>query len=144
MRSAISTTRQHHRLLPLVATPYGTIATMDEGVRYPSGMDIGSSLAMVVGLVTTLALMWLKLTFQWWPLHPVAYPIATGSTIQALTLVIFTTWLLKALFLRYGGLRTHRVALPFFLGLLAGGATEALLRRVLSLLLGVSLTYLAT
>jgi hypothetical protein len=129
---------------PYVATPYGTIATMDEGVRYPSGTDVGSSLAMGVGLLTTLALMWLKLTFQWWPLHPVAYPIATGSTIQALTLVIFATWLVKALFLRYGGLRTHRVALPFFLGLLAGGATEALLRRVLSLLLGVSLTYLAT
>jgi hypothetical protein len=129
---------------PYLHVPYGTVATMDEGVRYPSGTDMGSSLAMGVGLVTTLVLMWPKLTFQWWPLHPVAYPIATGSTIQALTLVIFATWLIKAALLRYGGLRAHRTALPFFLGLLAGGATEALLRRCLSLLLGVNLSFLAT
>jgi hypothetical protein len=129
---------------PYVAEPYGTIATMDEAVRYPTGPDVWQSTAMGVGLVTTLALMWLKLRFQWWPLHPVAYPIATGSTIQALTLVIFATWLIKALLLRYGGLRSHRTALPFFLGLLAGGAAEALLRRILSLLLGVSLSFLAT
>ena len=99
---------------------------------------------MGVGLVVTLLLMWLKLRFQWWPLHPVAFPIATGSTIQALTLVIFGTWLVKALLLRYGGLRSHRVALPFFLGLLAGGAMEAMLRRCLSLLLGIDLSFLAT
>jgi hypothetical protein len=129
---------------PYLHVPYGTIFTMDDAVRYPGGMDTGSAGAMGVGLVTTLVLMWLKLRFRWWPLHPVAFPIATGSTIQALTLVIFATWLTKALLLRYGGLRAHRVALPFFLGLLAGGATEALLRRCLSLLLGVSLTFLAT
>ncbi len=57
-----------------------------KAVRYPAGTDTWQSGAMGVGLVTTLALMWLKLRFQWWPLHPVAYPIATGSTIQALTL----------------------------------------------------------
>jgi len=34
--------------------------------------------------------------------------------------------------------------LPFFLGLLAGGAVEALLRRCLSLLFGVNLSFLAT
>ena len=129
---------------PYLHVPYGIAATMDDAVRYPSGPDVGSSAAMGVGLVTTLALMWLKLTFQWWPLHPVAYPIATGSTIQALTLVIFITWLVKSILLRYGGLRAHRVALPLFLGLLAGGATEALLRRVLSLLLNVNLSFLAT
>jgi hypothetical protein len=129
---------------PHVAVPYDASFVMDEAVRYPSSMDTWQSSAMGVGLITTLALMWLKLRFQWWPLHPVAYPIATGSTIQALTLVIFATWLVKAVLLRYGGLRTHRIALPFFLGLLAGGATEALLRRILSLALGINLSFLAT
>jgi len=129
---------------PYLHVPYGTMATFDESVRYPSGADTSVSLAMGVGLVMTLALMFLKLRFQWWPLHPVALPIAIASTIQALTLVIFVTWLVKALLLRYGGLRAHRTALPFFLGLLAGGAVEAMLRRCLSLLLGVNLSFLAT
>jgi hypothetical protein len=129
---------------PHLAVPYGETLTMDDAVRYPSGTDASASLAMGFGLLFTLLLMFLKLRFQWWPLHPVAFPIAIGSTIQALTLSIFATWLVKALLLRYGGLRAHRAALPFFLGLLAGGAAEAMLRRSLSLLLGVNLSFQAT
>ncbi len=129
---------------PYLHVPYGNITTLADAVRYPAGMNSSASLAMGVGLMMTLALMALKLRFQWWPLHPVAFPVGLASTIQALTLVIFVTWLVKALLLRYGGLRAHRTALPFFLGLLAGGATEAMLRRCLSLLLGVNLSFLAT
>jgi len=129
---------------PYVAVPHSTIAEMDDAVRYPSGADLATSVAMGVGLVTTLILMWLKLRFQWWPLHPVALPVAMASTIQAVTPVIFVTWLIKLLLLRYGGLKAHRTALPLFLGLLAGGALEAMLRRCLSLALGVNLTFLAT
>ena len=129
---------------PYLHVPRLSIAIFDDAVRYPSGTDTSSSLAMALGLVSTLVLLWLKLQFQWWPLHPVAFPIALASTIQALRLAIFATWLCKALLLRYGGLRAHRAALPFFLGLLAGGAAEAMLRRCLSLLLGVNLSFMAT
>jgi hypothetical protein len=129
---------------PYLHVPRLSIATFDDGVRYPSGTDASSSLAMGFGLVLTLALLWLKLQFQWWPLHPVAFPIALASTVQALRLAIFATWLCKALLLRYGGLRAHRQALPLFLGLLAGGAVEAMLRRCLSLLFGVNLSFMAT
>jgi hypothetical protein len=54
-----------------------------------------------------------------------------------MTPAIFGTWLFKAVLLRYGGLRAHRRALPFFLGLLAGGATVSLLERVLFAALGI-------
>jgi hypothetical protein len=70
----------------------------------------------------------------------VAFPIAISAVVQSLTLTLFVTWLIKALLLRYGGLKAHRRALPFFLGLLAGGAAEAMLRRTLSLVLGVNLS----
>jgi hypothetical protein len=129
---------------PYLHVPRLSIAILDDAVRYPSGTDTSSSLAMGFGLVSTLLLLWLKLQFQWWPLHPVAFPIALASTVQALRLAIFATWLCKALLLRYGGLRAHRRALPFFLGLLAGGAGEAMLRRCLSMLLGVDLSFMAT
>lgn len=108
-------------------------------VRYPSDTNISGSFAMGFGLVFTLVLTYLKLRFQWWPLHPVAYPIAIASTIQSMTLAIFGTWLFKSLLLRYGGLRAHRAALPFFLGLLAGSGTVSLLQRALFELLGVRL-----
>jgi len=111
---------------------------LDSDLRYPSDTNTSGTMATGFGLVFTLILAFLKLRFQWWPLHPVAYPIAPASTIQSMTLAIFGTWLFKALLLRYGGLRAHRVALPFFLGLLAGGASVSLLERVLFELLGIN------
>jgi hypothetical protein len=110
---------------------------LDEDLRYPSDTNTSGSTAIGFGLVFTLMLTYLKLRFQWWPLHPVAYPIAIASTIQSMTLVIFGTWLFKALLLRYGGLRAHRAVLPFFLGLLAGSAAVSLLERVLFEALGL-------
>jgi hypothetical protein len=100
-------------------------------------MSRSGTTAIGVGFLFTVALTFLKLRFQWWPLHPVAYPIAPASTIQSMTLAILATWLFKAVLLRYGGLRAHRAALPFFLGLLVGGATIALLQRVLFAALGL-------
>lgn len=84
----------------------------------------------------TLLLYDLKLRFIWWPLHPVAFPIAMSNTIAGITPALFLTWLIKSLLLRYGGLRAHRTALPLFLGLLAGDATVSLLREVVFAALG--------
>jgi hypothetical protein len=127
---------------PYLHVPQIAAGNLVEAVQYPSGPDVSSSIAMGVGMVLTLVLLWLKLQFQWWPLHPVAFPIAAG--VDTLRLQIFVTWLCKGLLLRYGGLRAHRQAPPLFLGLLAGGAGEAMLRRCLSLLLGVDLSFMAT
>ena len=110
---------------------------MDENLRYPGDMNRSGGSAMGFGLLFTLALTFLKLRFQWWPLHPVAFPIAPASTIQSMTPAIFATWLFKAILLRYGGLRAHRTALPFFLGLLVGAASISLLQRVLFAALGL-------
>jgi hypothetical protein len=112
---------------------------LDTDLRYPSDINTSGTTAIGFGLVFTLILTFLKLRFQWWPLHPVAYPIAIASTIQSMTLAIFGTWLFKALLMRYGGLRAHRTVLPFFLGLLAGGAAISLLQRMLFMALGLNL-----
>jgi len=50
---------------------------------------------------------------------------------------VFVTWVFKVLLLRYGGLRAHRRALPFFLGLLAGTAVISLLQTALLRFLGI-------
>jgi hypothetical protein len=52
---------------------------------------------------------------------------------------IFITWLIKAAIMRYGGLRLHRLALPFFLGLIVGSAAVALLRTITASILDVPL-----
>jgi hypothetical protein len=71
------------------------------------------------------------------PLHPLAFPLAFSWTIDSMLPAIFITWVFKVLLLRYGGLRAHRRALPFFLALLAGTACISLLRTLLLRFLGL-------
>jgi len=114
----------------MLSVPRWLTEDLATNLRHQAGPHLPGSMAMGTGFVVTLVLMFLKLSFSWWPLHPVAFPIALSSTIQSMTPVILGTWLFKALLLRYGGLRAHRAALPFFLGLLAGDATLHTIRLV--------------
>lgn len=103
---------------------------LDAALHDPQGPNVLGASAIGIGAIVTLLLTYLRLRFLWWPLHPVAFPIAFSSAIQSMTVPILLTWLVKALLLRYGGIRAHRAALPFFLGLLAGQGTIALLQRL--------------
>ncbi len=105
-------------------------------VENPAGPELAGSLAMLFSAVVTMLLYYLKLRYVWWPLHPMAYPIAMSNTIGEILPALLLTWLVKSLLLRYGGLRAHRAALPLFLGLLCGDATVALLRELAFAVLG--------
>ena len=82
--------------------------------------------------------MAVKLRFPAWPLHPVAFPLAFCFPIDAMLPAIIVSWLIKLLLLRYGGLRAHRKALPFFLGLLVGSATMSLVQSIVFRIAGVT------
>ncbi len=112
---------------------------LEVGLRTPGEPGSSGMIAVGAGALITLVLAYLKLRFQWWPLHPIAFPLAPASTIQSMTLVIFGIWLFKSILLRYGGPKAHLKALPFFLGLLVGSGTIALLQRLLFAALGVRL-----
>jgi hypothetical protein len=126
--------KTHHWNL---VVPRWLATDLDGYLRHPAGPNTPAVTAMGFGLIITTLLTWLKLRFLWWPLHPVAFPIALSWAIGAMKPALFISWLTKSLLLRYGGLRAHRTALPFFLGLLAGGATYVWVQRVAFLLLGI-------
>jgi hypothetical protein len=128
---ASADTNPFHVLVPRWATD-----ELDAVLKNPSGPNWSGTLAMGLSVAVTSCLYFLKLRFVWWPLHPVAYPIASSNTIAYITPALFLGWLIKSLLLRYGGLRAHRTALPFFLGLIAGDALRALLVSVLFEVLG--------
>ena len=111
-----------------------TTEQMAAELRNPGGTNTSASLAMGFGGVFSIILLFLKLRFHWWPLHPIAFPMANAWLIHALTFTILAIWLFKVLLLRYGGLRAHRAALPFFLGLLVGEFSELALARAAILL----------
>lgn len=98
------------------------VMDLDQWVRYPVGPSGPRLTAMGVGFALVLALLHLKLRFFWWPLHPAAFPICLDWVTQESMIPLFVVWLVKLLLLSYGGLRAHRAALPFFLGLITGTA----------------------
>ena len=87
----------------------------------------------------TGVLMALKLHFVGWPLHPVALPIACAWVTDGYLPAIFTAWVVKAVIMRYGGLRLHRQALTFFLGVIVAAASITFLRTLLAWLLDTPL-----
>jgi len=103
----------------------------DDSVRQPTEMDPGSAKALGIGFALAIALLFLKLRFIWWPLHPIAFPISYCAMISYITLIILVTWAAKSVLMRYGGLRAHRAAVPLFVGLLVGGFSASVLNALI-------------
>ncbi len=77
-------------------------------------------IAVITGLLTALGLATLRMNLAWWPFHPVGYAISGSWAMQQLWLCIFVAWAVKALLLKYGGVKAYRPAVPFFVGLIMG------------------------
>ena len=89
-------------------------------LTYPSGTEGVSLSFMGVGMMVTFFLMVMKTRFLWWPLHPIAYPLAGDYRMNSMWFGIFLSWLAKSTILKYGGLKSYRKAIPFFIGLILG------------------------
>ncbi len=108
-----------------------------EWLRSPGSANWGGVEAIGLGFFGTLALLAVKLQFSWWPLHPVAFPLAFCYPIDSMLPAIVISWTAKTLLLRYGGLHSHRRALPFFLGLIVGSAVMGLIQSLIFQAVGV-------
>jgi hypothetical protein len=109
-------------------------------LQNPAGSNYAALGAVAAGMAATVLLMVMKMRFLGWPLHPVALPIAPAYITDHYLAAIFVAWLLKAAVIRYGGLRFHRKALPFFLGLIVGSAVLIVLCTITACIFDVPLT----
>jgi hypothetical protein len=89
-------------------------------LTHKSGPNPASAAAIAIGSAFTLALLWLRTRFLWWPFHPVGYAISSSLSMAQLWLPMFIAWLLKIIVFRYAGPRTYRKSVPFFFGLILG------------------------
>jgi len=76
--------------------------------------------AILIGLVFSLGLAALRMSFSWWPFHPVGFAVSGSWSMEQLWLCVFSAWLIKLLLLKYGGAKAYRPAVPFFVGLILG------------------------
>lgn len=86
----------------------------------PTAQGARSFAALAVGAAGVLLLGQLRLRFPWWPFHPVGFFVGScyGATPYLLTFLI--VWTLKALAVRYGGLRLYRKTVPIAIGMIVG------------------------
>ena len=89
-------------------------------VDYPTNTDWIATVFMGVGFSVMTVLAYLRVRFFWLPLHPLGYAMATNQEMSDLWVPILICLLLKWTILKYGGIRSYRRAVPFFLGLVLG------------------------
>lgn len=80
-----------------------------------------------IGIIVTLLITTLRTRLPWFPLHPLGFALSGAWTMMVFWFPCFVAWLCKVVILRYGGMRLYSRARPFFLGLVLGEFTMAVL-----------------
>jgi hypothetical protein len=86
----------------------------------PQDPNVPASAAMAGGLVFTFMLMFMRMKFMWWPLHPAAYAIAMTNGVGYFWSCLVISTVIKFVVLRFGGMQANRKATSFFFGVILG------------------------
>jgi hypothetical protein len=96
-------------------------SALKDGYKTEAGKwGVVASAALFVGFLS-----YMRASYSSFPFHPLGYCIAPGLVWHWMP--FFVAWVIKFTILRYGGLRTYRQVLPFFLGLILGDYVAAAL-----------------
>jgi len=104
-------------------------------LNFPSPTNYPALTFFGVGFVFTFLLMAMRMRFLWWPFHPAGYALSTNFGIDYIWFCLVISSCAKWVILRYGGLKAHRNAIPFFLGLILGEFAVGGFWSVLSVIL---------
>ena len=74
----------------------------------------------LVGVLSVLAMAFMRSRFPWFPLHPTGYVMGLSWAMHNLWLSVFIGWACKTTITRFGGNDAYRKATPLFLGLALG------------------------
>jgi len=98
---------------------YYPYTTLQSWIQTPKEADGPGLSAIAFGFVFTVFLAVMRSRFVWWPFHPIGYAFG-GAGADDMWFPMFLGWVAKALSIRFGGIKTFRNALPFFIGLVIG------------------------
>jgi hypothetical protein len=102
-----------------------------------SSTDYPRTIFTGIGFLFTILLMTMRMRFFWWPFHPAGFAITTSWGMNVIWSCLFVSWFLKWIILKYGGLRVHRLAIPFFLGLILGEFTAGSMWTIIGIVFGI-------
>ena len=102
----------------------------------PAGMEYVWTL---VGAAAVAVTSWLRLTFVWWPVHPLGLVMGTSYATRNLWFSLFLGWLYRMATVRYSGLRGYVRFRPLFMGIIMGDVLGALLWDIVGLVTKVGI-----
>ena len=102
------------------AVGWDSFNRLSDWLQHPRTPDWIGNGFLLLGLLLTFVLTFLRRTLLWWPFHPAGYALATSRCIDDYWFTIVFASTLKWVILRSGGARAYRQSLPFFLGLIVG------------------------
>jgi hypothetical protein len=108
----------------------------------PTKPDMARMEGVGVGFIVTAFLLAMRSRFTSWPFHPIGYAIAGTFTMSWLWCATLIGWLIKVLIIRYGGMKSYRNLIPFFIGLILGDYITGGVWAIYGSILGVQ-TYRA-
>ena len=103
---------------PAVGHIWGQFNWLANHLNYPKEPNTPGIFFMVGGFFFTFFLMFMRMRFLWWPLHPAGYAFSTKIEYFWSCLMVAT--IVKWVILKYGGMKAHRQAIPFFFGVILG------------------------
>ncbi len=113
----------------MIAEPTAYDNLPDQQSAFAVGLNIAIG-AVLVGFMS-----FMRLTFVWWPVHPIAFIVLYSYSTNTIWLSVFLGWLVKVILTKLGGSTLLRAAKPVFIGLIVGEASAAGVLLVVSLIL---------
>jgi hypothetical protein len=104
---------------------------------YRVDADVRGLRTLAMGFAGVVGLSLGRMRFATWPFHPLGYAVGNTFIIDLVWMPMAISWALKLGFLRYGGIRAYRRALPFFVGLLLGEYVTACLWSIAGVILDI-------
>lgn len=104
--------------------------------------DIRAPIFFLIGGVVAFFLYLMRTRYWWWPFHPIGYAMGASWPVIVYWFPLFIGWFIKVFVNKYGGLKLFVQARPFFLGMILGEFSTALLWALISSLLGVPAPYI--
>ncbi|MBP7561378.1 MAG: hypothetical protein KBA64_12940 [Armatimonadetes bacterium] len=131
MRTGIATAKVHGPALwAFGPEPWNKVVGW---IDAPTAPEFGPTVAILYGAFFCMVLYRARLAWVWWPFHPGGFVMSCTFGLARLWLPLFLTWCFKAVLLRYGGHTAYRRCLPFFLGMIVGQYTSAVLRTLIDI-----------
>jgi hypothetical protein len=136
-----------HKLGAIIVDRNGLLTSLPDGffVELASRLDAPSRpsgvgyLWVLVGAAAVAVTSWLRLTYVWWPVHPLGLVMGTSYATRYLWFSLFLGWVFRTLTVRYSGLRGYVRFRPVFMGIIMGDVFGAVLWNIVGLVTKVGI-----